>query len=344
MDGYEQVRLAEAQTTSSIVPVEPAVAPQIPVAPRVLFNTVLAALVGLLGAAGSVFLKETLDDRVKNVEALGQQLNLPVLGGIARIRKSSDERPITAVEPRSPVAEAYRTLRTNLQFTSVDRPLHTILVTSPLPHEGKSTVAVNLATVLAQNGRRVLLIDADLRRPVLHKRLQLANRCGLSELFVQPELQLGDAVRSTEIKNVSVITSGSVPPNPSELVGSEKMAEILRHAQHDADIVIIDAPPLIPVTDAAVLGQRVDGVLLVVRAGQTKLAAAKHAAEQLQHVQANIVGTVLNDIPTGRGRYGYRYRRYHKYYRYDNEPTAFGGVRGWLKGKPKAKQNVDASS
>jgi len=341
LQSYEQIRLAEAQSTSSVVQVEPAAVPNKPVAPRMLLNTVLAALVGLLGAVGLVFLKEALDDRVKDAEQLAKDTGLPVLGFITRVPKSATTRPVVVAEPRSPVAEAYRALRTNLQFSSVDRQLRTILVTSAFPSEGKSTVAVNLAAVLAQNGRKVVVIDADMRRPVLHKRLELANRSGLSELFVQPKVHLNGSVRPTEINGVSVITSGALPPNPAELVGSEKMTEVLHQVQVNADIVIIDAPPVLPVTDATVLAQRVDGVLVVVRDRQTKVAAVKQTVEQLRRVGANVIGLVVNDIATGRLGNGYRYGRYARYYRYETQEEAPKRAwHAWIRRKAAGQADV----
>jgi len=343
LQSYEQVRLAEAGTASGVVQVEPATVPTSPVSPRVLFSTALAAVVGLLVAVGLVFLKEALDDSVKGPEELSEQTGLPVLGMIARVRKGGT-KPIVVAEPRSPIAEAFRSLRTNLQFTSVDRPLRTLLITSPTPSEGKSTLAVNLSAVLAQSGRSVMLVDADMRRPMLHKRLEVSNRSGLSDLFVQQHIDLTTAVRSTGIKGVSVVASGAIPPNPAELVGSAKMGDILEHLQMHSDIVVIDSPPVTPVTDAVVLSQHVDGVLLVVRAGETSLGACKQAVEQLRHVGANVIGIVVNDIQLGRSRYSYAYRGYYRYYHYqssDQDGDNEGGRR-WF--RRKARKKVDAHS
>ena len=176
-------------------------------------------------------------------------------------------------------------------------------------------MASNLAIVIAQSGRQVALVDSDLRRPSLHKKLRLSNRIGLSDLFVQAKEQLTSILRETRVPGLSLLTSGSLPPNPAELVGSEKMTEILQHIHERADVTVIDTPPVMAVTDAAVLAPRVDGVLLVLRPGSTKLALAKQTVETLRRGGANILGVVLNQI----GAKGSRYYYYRGYYAYASE-------------------------
>lgn len=337
LQSYEQVRLAEAGSASGIAIVEPAVAPSAPISPRVLRNTTLAVIIGLMLAAGLVFLKEILDDSVRDPNLLVEQLGLPILGAIARAPESDNGKPIVVAQPRSPVAEAYRALRTNIDFASVDRPLRSLLVTSSAPAEGKTVVSLNLGAIMAQAGREVAVVDADLRRPMLHRRLELSNRDGLSELFVKPQVHLNGSLRKTSVEGVSVVTAGSIPPNPAELLGSEKMAAILQQVTERADLVVLDTPPVNAVTDAVVLAPRVDGVILVVRVGKTKLGAAKQAAEQLQRAGARILGIVLNDVPTGRSRYGYAY---HGYYRYQYD--AHGKTRRFkLFGRRKQQDKVE---
>jgi capsular exopolysaccharide synthesis family protein len=315
LQSFETVRVAEAQATSNVVQVEPAVPPEKPVRPRTLVNTALAGIVGLMLAVGVVFLIEALDDTL-NPDSVARQLGLPVLGLIAR-HDSEDGSPVVAGQPRSPVAEAFRSLRTNIQFASVDRELHTLLITSPSPSDGKSTVVANLGAALAQSGRKVAVVEADLRRPVVHKKLGLPNLQGMSALFVQPKISLNGALQETGIQNLCALTSGDIPPNPAELLGSEKMSEILRQVGTQVDIIVMDTPPVMAVTDATVLSTRVDGVLLVVKPGTTKLAAARQAVEQLQRVGANVLGVVLNEIDLGHSRYGYyRYKGYYAYQDY----------------------------
>jgi succinoglycan biosynthesis transport protein ExoP len=249
-----------------------------------------------------------------------------VLGIVARIT-GTDEQPITASEPRAPVAEAFRALRTNLQFASVGHPVHTLLVTSPSPRDGKSTVAVNLGVVVAQSERKVVILDSDLRRPRIHKLLRLSNRRGISELFVSPQIHLDGALQKTETNNLYALTSGSLPPNPSELLGSERMMEIIKQINEQSDLLILDTPPVLAVTDAVVLASHVDAVLLVVKPGVTRMEAAKQSVEQLRRVGANLIGIVLNDVEFKRSSYyyrGYYYAYYNTYHSGNGEPAGNG--------------------
>lgn len=338
LQSYESVRLAEAQTTSSVTQVEPAGVPVYPVLPRVRTNTILAAMLGLLLAVGIVFLIEALDDTLRDPEEASRQLGLPILGFIARYTMP-DEPPITVSEPRAPVAEAFRALRTNIQFASVDRSLHSLLVTSPSPADGKSTVVANLGVVMAQGGRSCVLVDSDLRRPKLHKLLRLSNQRGLSELFVQSQIHMDGSLQKTEVPNLFVLTSGSLPPNPSELLGSEKMLEIIHEIEGQSDLLIVDSPPVLAVTDASVLAPRMDGVLLVVKPGVTKFMAVKQAVEQLRRVGANVIGIVLNEVEFKRSRYYYK-SYYYTYY--DSSSYTEPGSGNGRKGKRGSKQTVKA--
>lgn len=328
MQSYEAVRLAETQMTSSVTQVEPATVPIYPISPRAGTNTILAAIVGLLLAGGIVFLIEALDDTLRDPEEASRQLGLPMLGFIAKYN-IPDEPPITITEPRAPVAEAFRALRTNIQFASVDRSLHSLLITSPSPADGKSTVVANLGVVIAQGGRSCVLVDSDLRRPRLHKLLRLSNRRGISELFVQPQVNLNGSLQKTEVPNLYVLTSGSLPPNPSELLGSEKMQEIVHQVNDQSDLILVDSPPVLAVTDASVLAPRMDGVLLVVKPGVTKFMALKQAVEQLRRVGANVIGIVLNEVEFKRSRYYYK-SYYYTYYDSSpyTEPTNGNGHKG----------------
>jgi non-specific protein-tyrosine kinase len=309
LQSYEQVRLAEAQSTSSIMQVEPAVPPDSPIRPRTMSNTLIAAGVGLFLALGLVFLKEALDDTLRHPDEVTNQLDLPVLGMIARHDVNGSDNPPTIDEPRSLVSEAFRSLRTNIQFASVDSRVRTLLVTSPSPSDGKTSVAVNLAIVLAQSGRKVVLMDADLRRPRVHTVLGIHNRTGVSDLFVQDQIILDGSLQEMDLENLYVISSGGTPPNPAELLGSDKMADILEALGEMADIIVIDSSPVMAVTDASVLAPRVDGVLLVLKPGETNMAAANQTVEQLKRVGAKILGVVLNAVDLQRSRYSYYYYR-----------------------------------
>ncbi len=206
------------------------------------------------------------------------------------------ESLITVTTPRSPISEAYRTLRTNLEFSSLDRPVKTMVVTSPGPEEGKSTTLANLAVTLARAEKRVILVDCDLRRPSQHQIFGLKNGVGLTTMAVDDEAMTAPPVQETEVSGLWLLPSGPVPPNPSELLGSRRMEEIIDVLSQRADIVLFDAPPIIAVTDAAVLSSKVDGVLLVINAGGTKRDHAQKAKALLEKVNAHLVGAVLNNV------------------------------------------------
>lgn len=214
------------------------------------------------------------------------------------------DRLVTFSNPRSPVAEAYRTLRTNIQFSTIDKPVQTILATSTGPDEGKSTTLANLAVAIAQTGSSVILVDCDLRRPTLHRMFGLRNSEGLTSVALG---ECRDALpfQDTAVPNLRVLAAGPTPPNPSELLGSRRMSEVIAILKGQADFVLFDTPPIIAVTDAAVLASKVDGVLLVIRAGKTKRDLAKRAKELLNKVNANILGAVLNDARAESNAYNY---------------------------------------
>lgn len=319
---FEQVRLAEAQATSNVIQAEQAIVPTSPIRPRPIQNTIIAAVLGLAAAIGLTTLIEALDDTIKGPDSIAKNLDIPILGIITK-HDSEKTRPITVAYPRSPVSEAFRALRTNIQFAGVDRPIQSLLITSPSPSEGKTTVAINISAVLAQGGKRVVLIDADLRRPKLHKRMGLNNRGGLTGLFVQSQMYLETALQRTETVNLKVLTSGDLPPNPAELLGSEKMNTIIRRIREEADIIVIDSPPIMAVTDAAVMAPKADGVLIVVKPGYTRKDTLKNCIDQLMHVNANILGIVINDVELGHAKYGYNYyyKGYNAYQEYYSDDS-----------------------
>jgi capsular exopolysaccharide synthesis family protein len=205
---------------------------------------------------------------------------------------------VTQTDPRSPVSEAYRTLRTNLEFFSLDEPIRTLVVTSPGAEEGKSTVLANLAVVLAQGGKQVILADCDLRRPTQHTLFGLDNASGLTTMMLNETAQSDPPLRETLIDGLRVLPAGPAPPNPAELLGSRRMKEAIAALLEQADVLLFDAPPVLAVTDALVLAVQTDGVLLVVKAGGTRREHVQRAKEQLERVNARIVGAVLNNAPT----------------------------------------------
>jgi capsular exopolysaccharide synthesis family protein len=315
LNNLETLRLARLQNTPNIVQIEPAAVPDEPIRPRPLMNTALAGVVGLMLAAGIIFLVEYLDDTLKTMEDVERILGVPVIGYIAQLQHNSnnDKSLYVMRQPRSPVTEAFRLLRTNLEFASVDRPIRRLLVTSTAPNEGKTTIAVNLAAVIAQGGRKVVVVDADLRRPKLHRFLGLPNQFGLSDLF-RAHMNLSTVSQPVPgLENVSAITSGSLPPNPSELLGSLKMDHILEEAQRGADVVILDSPPSL-VADVQILAAKVDAVIMVLHPGHTQADAAAATMEQLKRAGARVVGVVLNRIPRHRADYYGGYRHYSPYY------------------------------
>lgn len=203
---------------------------------------------------------------------------------------------ITISNPRSPVAEAYRSLRTNLEFSSLDKPLRSMVVTSAGSDEGKSTTLANLAVTMAQAGKRVVLVDCDLRRPSLDKIFDANNNAGVTDLIRDEALLKNPPLQETAIANLQLLTSGKLPPNPAEILASRRMGEIIVALLERAEMVLFDAPPIIAVTDAALLSAKVDGVLLVVRAGKTKREHAHKAKALLEKVNAHLIGTVLNNV------------------------------------------------
>ena len=281
--------------------VEPAVAPEGPVSPRPLLNTLLAAVLGLLVAAGIAGVLEYLDDRIKDSDEVQEVAGLSTLGTIGRMKgdhaRSEIYRLATVLHPRSSVAEAYRTARTSIEFASIDAPIRSLLVTSSIPGEGKTVTASNLAVVFAQAGRRVLLVDADLRKPGTHLVFDLPNAYGLTSLLRSDEVSVDAIAQQTEQANLRVVTTGPLPPNPAELVGSQRMRTVLQKLQSAADLVVFDSPPLQVVTDSAIMSSFVDVTLLVIDAAHSRRRTVRAARETLARAGANVVGAVLNRIP-----------------------------------------------
>lgn len=298
--------------TNLLTLVDAAIPATQPAGPRVLFNTVLAALLGLLLGCAIVLLIEYLDDTVKrprDVEGIAQ---VPTLGLISQMRTPPAEvhRLAALLYPRSQAAEAFRALRTNIEFASVDRETHSILITSSIAGEGKTVVAANVALMFAQAGRQTLLVDADLRMPAIHRIFDIDNTTGLTSLLRGEASTIGGVARPTDEANLRIITSGPQPPNPAEILGSERMRNMLAALSKEADIVVIDSPPLVAVTDAAVLATQVDGTIVVVRAGRTRRSTFRSGIEALRRVGAPVLGVVLNGLPETRPAYQYDDGRY----------------------------------
>jgi succinoglycan biosynthesis transport protein ExoP len=310
LQSYEQMRLTAAQTADNVSVFRQAEAPDLddPIRPRKMMNTALAGAVGGLLAVGVAFLVEYLDDTIKTPEDVSHALGLDTLGVIGKLAKGTEEL-VAVARPLSPVSEAFRVLRTNIRFSSVDKPIRTLLVTSAGPTEGKSTTAANLAAVMAQAGLKAIVVDADLRRPRLHQVFGVHPRGGLTGSLLEGTMD--GRLQPSQVEGLAVLPAGERPPNPSELLGSRRLRELLGLLTQHVDVVVIDSPPVLPVTDAAVLAQNVDGVLLVIDAGETRRGIAQHAVESLRQVGANVIGAVLNRVSAGKGGY---YHYYHEYY------------------------------
>ena len=309
LSNLETVRMAGMENTPSVVLIETAVVPEKPIRPRKLLNTALAGMVGLMLTTGVLVIREYLDNSVKTSDDIEQLLGLTTIGYITEMYKNgADALGVYVLEqPRSPVSEAFRSLRTNIEFSAIDKPIKTILVTSPEPQTGKTTIAANVAVIFAQKGRRVLLLDADLRQPNVHRVMKLQNRVGLTDLLLENQ-SMQDVIHKIDgSESLTVVTSGSLPPNPAELLGSARMERILGDLGENMDIVVIDSPPSI-VADAQVLAAKVDAVLLVIQPGSTQKDIAKATIEILKRANARIIGIVINRISRDKGDY---YSRYH---------------------------------
>ena len=299
---YASLLESSADNASNLLTViEPAITPTSHISPRTLLNTLLGALVGLLLAAALAALVEYLDDRVKDADGVEEAAGLSTLGTVARMSGSRDElyRLATLLYPRSANAEAYRTLRTNIEFASVDAPLKTLLVTSAGAHEGKTVTAANLAIAFAQSGRPTILVDADLRRPGVARMFGLENERGLTTLLREEGATINKIAHPTEQTNLRIITTGPLPPNPAELLGSQRMRRALAKITEAADCVIFDAPPVQVVIDAAVMSAYLDGTVLVVDATRSRRGAVRQAREALAKAGANVLGVILNRVPRG---------------------------------------------
>ena len=329
INSLETLRLSKAQSTPTVMQVETAAKPTTPISPKPVQSALLAAAIGLLATAGFIFLVEFLDDTLKTPDDIKDVLETPVIGFIGELKHNpkQDEESLgvfVAKNPRSPVAEAFRSLRTNLEYSSVDDPARTLLVTSSGESEGKSTVAANLAIVEAQSGKKVIIIDADMRRPKVHVQFNKSNRKGLSDV-VTGKLRIEDVVKTyDQVEDLSIITCGTIPPNPSELLGSDRMSQTLKELEEQFDLIIIDTPPMI-VSDAQILSGKVDGVIFVVIPGQTRAIAALRPIEELRRIGSHVMGIVANKIPRNRDYYygGYNYYSpYSSHYYYHTETIA----------------------
>jgi len=317
LTGYlEELETPKGSQRSQIKPTitDPATFSNEPVTPRTELNLVIAVLIGLLVGGALAMARELLDNTVNTLENIEEAAGAPVLASVV-VDQSMDKHPLlTDLAGFSPRGEAFRMLRTNLQFLNLDDQAKSLVITSAVEGEGKTTTATNLAVALAQTGRRVLLVDGDLRRPRTAGLLGLETKVGLTTVLVG-RTKLDESIQRHAASGVYVLASGPTPPNPSEVLQSNATRELLAKLRDLFDVVVIDAPPLLPVADAAILAASADGAILVTRHGKTHRDQLRAAAERLRKVDGRILGVVANMIPRRSAE------SYHYYYYYDEKET-----------------------
>ena len=299
--------------------VDAAQVPSSPVSPQPVRNLGLAAVLGLLLGIGLAVARELLDTSVSSADDVAGVTSAPILGSIQIDSRAVNEHPSTALKAPTPWAEAFRVLRTNMQYVEVDHDKRSFVVTSSVPQEGKTTTSINLAVTLALAKQRVALIECDLRRPLVARRLDLDDAVGTTSVLIG-KVGLEEALQPYRGTGLEVLTSGPIPPNPSELLQSVAMEKLMRDLRDRFDVVILDAPPLLPVTDAALLAAQSDGAIVVVRHGRTTRDQLDQALNRVEAVDGKVAGIVMNLIPAKKGgSYGYGYG-----YGYGYAPTATG--------------------
>lgn len=343
----DKLQIQTSLQTESATLVAPAVLPTAPIEPKPTRNATLALVIGLLLGVALAFLVEYLDDSLHSRQDAESAFKAPILGMVPKAPawKNSDEAMLmTLRDPASTLAEAYRSVRTNLQFALLDSNSRVVLVTSPSVGEGKSTTAANMAVVLAQSGKTVIIVDCDLRRPRVHKFFQLRNSGGVTTAILA-ERPLVDLLQRPRIAgapaSLLALTSGPIPPNPADLLGSARMSELTQTLSTLADYVIIDTPPVVPLSDAAVLAPRADGCVLVAEAGRSSKRASAQAREKLDAVGAKVLGIVLNEVTPEFGEPGYYY---DYYFYYSDYRTAAEQAQGNGDKKRRSKRGGKRSS
>ena len=330
---YDQLRMDEANQLDTLVITEQAQPPRTPIRPKTTQNTLLAAVLGAMLALGLAYLVEYLDDVIKSPDEIEQVLGLTALSVVPAVDEGPEGSELHVVtSTQSAATEAYRVLRTNLQFASVDAALRTLMVTSASPSEGKTMTAANLGATLAQDGKHVILVDTDLHRPRLHRVFKMSNNTGVTTALLAGSADLDSLLQDTEVPGLRVLTSGPLPPNAAELLGTDQMRQLLADLAERCDIVILDSPPTMALADAAILATRVDGVLLVLDATSTRREMAKRAVASLQQVQARLIGAVMNRVPTRGASSYYYYHYYNQYGHYYNQDGSSRRGRGDRRG------------
>ena len=321
--------------------IEPAGLPTIPIGSKKLLTILMAAAVGFIFATGAAYLIEFLDNTLKTAEQVNRLVQLPVIGYIGNVGRSGWKH--VTENPRSLISEAFRALRTNLEFLGIDKPIKTILVTSPDAGDGKTLVAANLALILSQMEKKVVLLDCDLRKPGVHCALGIKAKPGLAEVF-REHLPVLDTIQKVNEQTLSIIPAGSIPPNPSELLGSKRMKQILETLAEIFDVIIIDCAPL-RTTDALILSAQVDGVVLITRYAHTTEHTLKVVVEQLRRANTRTLGVILNHVPRANSlAYQYYPNTYYGWTEKDHESKGnrlygLSAVRNFISKLPIIKNN-----
>lgn len=334
---YEESRITEAGKLGKVRILDPALS-AIKTKPNKKVNIAIGLIVGIGIAGLYTFIREIMDSSIKAVETL-ERKGLSVLGIIPdmhhdqvpnRINPRAQtpsqggtdfrRRLITYEDPKSPISESYRSLRTNVTYASINTNIKSLLISSPQPGEGKSTTTANLAIAFAQLKKKTLLVDADLRKPVQHNVFNLKRGPGLSEYLIGEVESATEIINETKIKNLYLITAGGLPPNPSELLGSEKMSDLIDSLEKEWDMVLFDSPPIVAVTDASMISGEIDAIAMVIKAGQTEKSAVDRALDTIKNVKAPLIGAIMNGANPKSlgGKYSYYYSYYH-YYHQSNE-------------------------
>ncbi len=348
----QEAKISEATQVGNISLIDSAMTPRRPMSSKRKKNIIIAGFIGAVLGFSIAFLLEKLDTTLRDPEEVETALGIKLLGIIPAISENDAKEStkssgsqysealsvkntlITHISPKSPISEAYRTIRTNISFGSLDRKTRSLTVASALPKEGKSTTASNIAVAFAQQNIKTVLIDTDLRKPVLHSVFSIERTPGLIEyLFGMNSLE--DVLKKTEVENLFLIPSGTIPPNPSEVISSEKMDSLIKETLSDYGFVIFDSPPILAVTDAAVLSKKTDGTVLVIRSEKTDRDAAKTALKALKNIGAEVKGAIFNNVDiSGRYGYGYYYRYYYQYHygqEFEEKTSKKAGFREKLK-------------
>jgi capsular exopolysaccharide synthesis family protein len=332
----KEVDLVRMMQRNNVAIVEQPRVPVEPVLPKVPINLAVSFILSLILALALALLVEAFDTTVKSQSEIERDLGVPYLGMIPVFSKKLESRlssrgpargqafnrdTFVIDFPKSTMAEACRSIRTNLLFMASEQPLRSLVVTSAGPREGKTTASISIASVTAQSGTGVLLIDADMRKPRLHSVFGIRKDIGFSSVLMG-EASLDEVLHQTDVPNLTVMACGPVPQNPSELLHTDRFREMLAELSSRYGLVIIDSPPLVPVTDAAILGGQVDGVIVIVKAGSTRKELVSRAVDSLRSVKANVLGAVLNGVDLERGSGGGRYYYYRHYGHYYGEAEA----------------------